>query len=275
MKRLSELVRFAPDGIPASVHADLFPTGNVQAPTSPDALADAEAWLRARGCTRALGPMETSTWSAYRANLGPAVEPPFHGEPTADPAPFHAAGYAVVARYTSTACPHAPQIARADARAPGLRAAGWRLGDLAALGTLPEALVALHGVVLDAFRDAFAYTPLAFADFAAQQGGGPVDPGLVLVAFAPDGSLGGFCFGYRDPLRPAPARLVVKTLAVRPAWRRHGVGQWLVGEAHRVAASRGYAEGIHALMGTASFSQRITAHGGRVIRRYALYGKDL
>lgn len=273
MRRLADAVRAAPDGVPASIHADLFPTGCVL----PGDLPAAEAWLRARGCTAALGPMQGSTWLAYRANLGPADEPAFFGEPAEDPAPFVAAGYRVAAAYTSTACPHDPQIALADRVGATLRGAGWRLGTLADLGDPLAALQQLHAVVLDAFQHAFAYTPLAFEDFAARYGGAEAraDPGLVLVGFAPDGSLGGFCFCFRDPLLATPARLVVKTLAVRPAWRRLGVGQWLVGEAHRVARDRGYAYGLHALMWEGSRSQDITAHGGRVVRRYALYRKDL
>ena len=273
MKPLSDSIVHAPAGIPACIHEALHPVGCVL----PGDLAAAEDWLRGQGCTRALGPMSGSTWLPYRANLGPTVEPVFHGEPSTAPETLLAAGYQPVSHYTSTACDHAPQIALADQVAPTLLAAGWRLGTLADLGEPAAALQALHSLVLAAFRDAFAYVPLHFHDFAGLYGGAGSrsDPALVLVAHAPDGTLGGLCFCFRDPLLADPARLVVKTLAVHPGWRRKGVGQWLVGEAHRVARARGYAYGIHALMWARSQSQRITAHGGRVVRRYALYGKDL
>ena len=273
MKPLAERIRSAPPGIEASIHEALHPLGCVHGGD----LARAESWLRSQGCTTALGPMQGCTWLAYRANLGPHEEPPFHGEPKARAEPFETAGYRVVGRYSSTACDHGPQMALADRVGPALTARGWTLGDLRSLGAPGPALQAIHATVLDSFQDALAWVPIRFTDFAGLYGGDATrsDPELVLIARAPDGSIGGFCFCFCDPLHPSPARLIVKTLAVRPGWRRMGVGQWLVGEAHRIAHRRGYAYGVHALMWNRSQSQRITAHGGRVFRRYVLFGKDL
>ena len=150
MKPLAERIRSAPPGIEASIHEALHPLGCVHGGD----LARAESWLRSQGCTTALGPMQGCTWLAYRANLGPHEEPPFHGEPKARAEPFETAGYRVVGRYSSTACDHGPQMALADRVGPALTARGWTLGDLRSLGAPGPALQAIH-----AAHDDLALTP--------------------------------------------------------------------------------------------------------------------
>ena len=74
----------APDGIPAFIHPDLFPYGNI-ADGDPDAIAAAEQWLRESGCTHARGPLGPSTWHAYRAVVESDGRRPFLGETTFSP----------------------------------------------------------------------------------------------------------------------------------------------------------------------------------------------
>ena len=72
------------------------------------------------------------------------------------------------------------------------------------------------------------------------------------------------------------ARAHLKSLAVNPAYAGKGIGSWLVGEAHRKAHELGMVNGgVHALMWEGSFSKNISAHVGEVIRRYALYVKQI
>jgi GNAT superfamily N-acetyltransferase len=269
---LSETLRRGPG---ATVHPAFHPYGSVD--PLPKDIPAAEHWLREQGCTHARGPLDQTTWHTYRANLGPWDRPPFLGEPTERSECWEAAGYQVVARYASTRCPHAPQIEAADRLGPKLVAAGWRLLTLDQLPSFGAALRTLHQLSTDAFVGATAYAPLSWPDFQALYAPfeGRIDPGLVLVAMAPDGSPGGLCFSLADPLNPGLREMVVKTLAVAPAWRQIGVGQWLVGEAHRAAQQRGLVAGIHALMAESSHSRAITAHGGVIFRRYALYEKAL
>ena len=85
------------------------------------AAADAEAGatvlrhvtaeLASHGCSRAIGPIDGSTWHAYRLVTARGTEPPYFLEPdTPDdwPGHFTAAGFDVLAEYTSSLVPSIP-----------------------------------------------------------------------------------------------------------------------------------------------------------------------
>ena len=129
----------APSPTRAWVNPSLHPIGCVGAPLSTGAaaledIAAAEAWLREQGCTRARGPIEGSTFFAYRANMGPMNRPPFLGEPTFDPAPFAASGYTPIAWYASALADNASQINYSEPAGKRLNSEGWRLVGLEELG---------------------------------------------------------------------------------------------------------------------------------------------
>ena len=101
-----------------------------------------------------------------------------------------------------------------------------------------------------------------------------LDPALVLLARDADASLIGYAFAYADPLSVEagrPHRMILKTLAVDPAWRSIGLGALLVERLHIAARSRGLSSVIHALMHVANNSMKISAHTAQLFRRYALY----
>src|SRR5688572_15970208 len=117
----------APPPLRAWVNPALSPVGCIGAPAGPDPeaeIAAAEEWLRAQGCAAARGPLDGSTWRAYRANLGPFDHPLFLGEPTASPDPWIIRGYREVARYRSTLADNAAALAAAAPRLDALAAAG-------------------------------------------------------------------------------------------------------------------------------------------------------
>ena len=250
------------------------PTVGLPAPAGPApaaALAAALAAARAAGARAARGPLGGSTWEPYRANLGPFDEPPFPGEPTFDPAPWEAVGARVEARYTTTRVAHADAIANGRRSAAG---AAFRIVGLEAVGGYEGSLDAVHDLVQRAFAEALAFTPLSRDAFRARllPLAPLLDPLLPRLALGPDGAPIGFCLAF--PCQTAQRRLVVKTLAVDPAHRRSGLGAALVGAVHAAGEAAGLAYGLHALMAETSHSQRITAHGGVVVRRYALYRVD-
>ena len=274
-------MRTAPAPLSAWVNPGLHPVGCIGAPTSDDPLGEltaAEDWLRAAGCTRALGPLSGSTWSAYRANIGPNERPYFPGEPTASPAPWRAAGYSEAHRYASIHAENTPQITATRQRDTTLRAAGWQLEDLTALGDFESALDLFWQMSLASFGDSAFYTPIDRESFGALYA--PVrpllTPQLTLLARSPSGAPGGFCFSYPDAFSPQRGEFVIKTLAVMPAFRGLGLGSWLVGETHRVGAALGFSGGgVHALMAHGNRSQRISRDLGERIREYVLFEKTL
>jgi len=247
------------------------------APSGPDPVAALRAALgaaRAAGAVAARGPLAGTTWEPYRANLGPFDEPPFPGEPTFDPAPWEAVGATVEARYTTTRVAHADAIANGARAEAAVAAEGLRIVGLDAVGGYAAALEAVHPLVQHAFADALAFTPLPRAAFLARllPLAPLLDPALPRLALDAHGTPVGFCLAF--PCHGPRQRLVVKTLAVGPAHRRLGLGAALVGAVHRAGAAAGLRHGLHALMALSSHSQRITAHGGAVVRRYALYRVD-
>ncbi|MFT5686148.1 MAG: GNAT superfamily N-acetyltransferase [Myxococcota bacterium] len=271
----------APAPLSAWVNPDLHPIGCIGAPSEAEpiaAIAAAEDWLRTQGCTRALGPLDGSTWAAYRANLGPHDRPLFPGEPTADPAPWRASGYTEAHRYSSILADNDPQIAATRSRDAVLRAAGWILEDLTELGDFEAALDVFWQMSLASFGSNAFYTPIDRATFGVLYARVRplITPPLTLLARSPDGIPGGFCFSYPDAFSPQRREFVIKTLAVVPEFRGLGLGSWLVGETHRIGAEIGFTGGgIHALMAADNRSQRISRDIGGLVREYALFEKAL
>ena len=269
--------RTAPKGIPATIHPDLFPYGNI-ADGPVEQVVEAEHWLVTQGCTHVRGPIGFNTWGPYRAVIESDGRPPFLGEPTFAPSVWEANGYKTCAHYASALAQNEAQIASSTERGRSLVEQGWTLQNLDRFGSFDEALRCFHALSLDSFSQAFAYTPIDFESFKTLYK--PIesiaDPRMVITAFSPDGTPAGFCFSIPDHLNPDLRQFIVKTLAVAPPFRQLGLGSWLTGAAHQIADEQGWtAGGIHALMWTGSHSRQISSHVGQIFRRYALYEKAL
>lgn len=246
-------------------------------------LRDATARLEGVGVRRVLGPMNGSTWARYRfAVPDPASEtsaPPFLGEPVNPPeypAQFVAAGFREASRYESRITRDIAAVnPRAAAAEATVHARGVRVAPLE-LARFEDELRDLHELSLRSFADNLYYSPIGAEEFAAMYRPmrALLDPALVLLARDADASLIGYAFAYADPLSVEggrPHRMIVKTLAVDPAWRSIGLGALLVERLHIAARSRGLSSVIHALMHVANNSMKISAHTAQLFRRYALY----
>ena len=246
-------------------------------------LLDATRRLRANGARRVLGPMNGSTWGRYRFTIaessGETSAPPFLGEPVNRPeypAHFAMAGFRDAARYESRITPDItaenPRAAAAEATARGR---GITIGPID-LARFEDELLDLHQFSVRAFAANLYYSPIGAEEFAAMYRPmrALLDPALVLLARDGDARLIGYAFAYADPLSlegGRPHRLIVKTLAVDPAWRSIGLGALLVERLHVAARAAGLSVAIHALMHVANDSMKISAHTARLFRRYALY----
>lgn len=273
--RLSTLMREGLAGAPGRSGL-IGHFASVEAEAGVSLLRAAIEALRADGAARVLGPMNGSTWARYRLALpGDAVATPFLGEPQ-NPAAyvewFGAAGLGPVAHYASTCGPlDGTEAARGAERAERVARRGIVVAPLR-MEAFEEELRALHALSLGAFADNPYFTPIPEAEFVAMYAPmrGLLDPALVLLARDATGALVGYILSYADPL--GPGRLVIKTLAVAPAWRSIGLGGHLTALVRRAAQERGLREAIHALMHVENASTRIATEGMRLFRRYALFG---
>ncbi|MFZ5478956.1 MAG: GNAT family N-acetyltransferase [Myxococcota bacterium] len=232
----------------------------------PTLLAAAERRLRERGVREAIGPLDGNTFFPYRASLGPTDDPPFLGEPLGKPDVWRGAGWREDARYLTTSCPNEAQIAYGEGAAPDFTVRNLRMDHLL------DEVRALYEVTCASFAGAWRYEALPFEVFAALYLPlkDRIDPRWVWLAEDRDGRVRGYSFTW-----PEGKRFVIKTLAVHPEVQRARLGARLMAAAHGFAAAQGVPEGLHALMWEGSYSTAITKHGGRAIRRYALYRKRL
>ena len=246
-------------------------------------LRDATRRLLAARAERVLGPMNGSTWGRYRLAIAePSDEAsalPFLGEPVNPPgypAHFVRAGFREAARYesriTSDIAAANPRAAAAEETA---RARGITIAPID-LARFEDELRDLHGFSVRAFAGNLYYSPIGAEEFAAMYRPmrAMLDPALVLLARDADASLIGYAFAYADPLSlesGRPHRLIIKTLAVDPAWRSIGLGSLLVERLHVTARAAGLSVVLHALMHVANDSIKISAHTARLFRRYVLY----
>jgi predicted N-acetyltransferase YhbS len=246
-------------------------------------LESAGTTLAQHGCTRAIGPMDGNTWRRYRWIVERGAAPPFFLEPdNPDTAPsqFAAAGFGMLATYTSAAThdltQEDPRLAAAETR---LTRQGVRIRPLDAARGHAE-LRAIYRLSIDAFRDNYLYTPIAEDEFLEQNARvlPYVDPELVLLAER-DGDLVGYLFGVPDvlqQLRGEPvSTFIIKTVAVAGAHGVPGLGSVLVGMAQQRARERGFARAIHALMHDGNVSRNISRRYAQAIRRYALFARRL
>jgi GNAT superfamily N-acetyltransferase len=239
--------------------------------------------LAARGCTRAVGPMDGSTWRRYRFVVERGEAAPFLLEPdNPDRYPEHwrAAGFRPLAHYSSALQDdlslEPPHLERILGR---LEAAGIRIRPLL-MERVEEELRGIYRVTLRSFESAFLYTPISEDDYLQMYR--PllplVRPELCLIAEA-DRPLG-YLFALPDALQAQRGQAVdtaiVKTVAVLPEVATRGLGSALVALLVREARRLGYRRAVHALMHEGNASQRISRdYRARQIRRYALFAREL
>ena len=257
------------------------------AAADPDAgafvLNHAASALAARGCTTAVGPIDGSTWRTYRLVVERGDLAPFFLEPdTPDdwPAHFRAAGFDVLATYTSALVDRVlPPSARVEETAQRLDASGYVIRAVD-LPRIDRELDALYDVSIAAFAPNYLYTPIARDEFRAHYSAilPYVDPRLVLLA-EHGGRVVGYVFLVPDLLEAKRSgratTAILKTLAVHPDHAGVGLGGLLVDRGQRAAAALGLTRVIHALMLESNVSQRISRHYGAPCRRYALFARAL
>lgn len=253
-------------------------------PLSARLLLDAAcARLARHGCTVALGPMDGSTWNAYRLITDPGTAPPFFLEPrhpAAWPGYFRDSGFAEFARYSSRLqC----NMRLDDPRLPVVRRRMEKLGVRIRpmdVSQVDRELARIYAVSTNAFCKSFLYTPISAAAFYELYM--PLlpflDPGLVLIAEREDQCVG-FVLGLPDRSAQStdigPGTLIVKTVAVLPDRGYAGLGKLLWAGLCETAVKLGYVRAINALMHDGGHSFNMSRQHSVPMRRYALFARRL
>ena len=229
----------------------------------------ARTWLHGRGARQVYGPLDLATWFTYRFRV-PAdatdedAEAPFAWEPVNPPEYVHwfaTHGFTEAQRYHSRgfAVEDPALMDRAVAMSGVLydhaRAEGFAFRPFDA--TRPEAeLSVLYALSIEAFHDSFLFEPIPFETFRALGGGvaARFPERLTYFALDPHEREAGFIDAFVDR-----GYVVLKTVAVRPPFRRRKLSTVLLHLILRDAAARGVGRGISALVRTGNPSEVLGA----------------
>jgi len=237
--------------------------------------------LSEQGCTLAVGPMDGCTWRSYRFATEWGDHPPFLFDlatPPEYPAWWEAAGFHSFQTYHSNLAEDLDlQDPRLDRVRKRMEGAGIHIRPMNAANFEAD-LIRIFEISEASFRGNVLYAPLdqeAFLELY-RPAAGLVEAGFSLLAEGPEGPEG-FIFTVPDALQGQRGEpidtVVVKTLAVRPGRATAGLGKLLLEESQRAAHERGFRRAVHALMHDQNVSTVLG--GGRCIRRYALFARDL
>lgn len=240
--------------------------------------------LRQAGCTRAIGPMDGSTFNRYRLVTEHGAEPPFFLEPENPPswpAHFTDNGFAPLAQYYSAL---QDNLASTDPRVPEIerqmQAAGVRIRSLD-IANFERDLRRVYPVVAAGFAHSLLASPISEETFVTQYRplASLLAPELAQIAET-DERVVGFLLVVPDWLQAQRGEridtAIAKTAAVLPGYTRRGLSILLAERAQVAGRALGYSRAIHALMHEDNVSRRLSsAYHGRIIRRYTLYTKEL
>jgi hypothetical protein len=263
-------------------------------PAAAALLSAALGWLRARGCRRAVGPMNGGAHRAYRLLVDGFGTEPWLFEPRTPPryvAHFEAAGFSPVFRWTSQEPDRSAVSALASRLERASRRGDHRLVMLEERDPA-EVLPRLHPLLDRAWAGYPGYVPFSMEELAELFG--PVllvlPPGHLCVVQDRAGRDAGF--GYMIPdwsaevraLRgdptgwgrwtggPLPRRVILHTVAIVPEARHGAAAAGLAAIGFRNALEHGYDRFLMALT-----REDFRAHVRHLpaTRTYALYGRAI
>lgn len=228
-------------------------------------LTQAVAELREAGHRRIIAPIDGDTWHKYRLLSGTYGEPAFLMEPQ-NPLWYNDVytdlGFLPVKYYVSEAF----AIDKIEAVPPEVAIRGFNKADV------DSELLQIYNLSIVGFADNFMYSPISLNDFYALY-----TPALPLIngdytLFAEiGGETAGFLFAFEST-----GRLILKTIAVLPKFRGHGIGGSLIASAMAAGQRNGVKDAIAALMSEGNNSRKIAAkYEKRVIRKYTLYQLEM
>jgi len=216
--------------------------------------------LKAAGHKRIVAPINGDTWHSYRFVSWTSDEPAFPLEPQ-NPIwyneVFQACGFRPLKRYRSDQFP----LARVEAlpqKDPAICLRAFRDGDLEVI----------YHLSTQGFDGNFLYDDIPFDTFfRLYQPFLPMLDGALTAIAEVEGRPTGFIFSYA-----AGDRLILKSMAVLPAFRSRGIGAMLINHVLLAGRRMGLETAVAALMSEDNHSQAIVSkYGSERIREYTLY----
>jgi len=232
-------------------------------------LAEYIRQLKQAGHRRIVAPINGDTWHQYRLVSWSNGDAAFAMEPQ-NPLWYNEVyeelGFRPLMKYRSDKF----SIAHLD-NAGGLRV-GARNDEFDIRGFRDGDLRLIYDISLSGFDNNFLYNEISFEEFAAlyQPILPIIDSDLVLIAEI-DGQPAAFLFSFI-----VGDMLILKSMAVLPQFRSHGIGARLIDHAVLAGHRRGAKTAIAALMSDGNNSNKIISkYGGEKIREYTLYSLEV
>ena len=244
-----------------------------------------EEIFKEKGISKIVAPMNGNTWKQYRTLKESTEEPPFLMEnvsPIEFNEIFEAAGYYETGTYTSTKGRISDFYNEnvLDEIEKIIKDEGIVIRILDKTNGV-EDLRKIYNVSVKSFARNPFYTPIEERDYLEQYTNylDKVDEDFILLA-EKDGKEVGFLFAIPNLIeiqsKGKIETLVLKTIAVLPEYESLGIGNVMTRMIARKAIDKGYKNWIFAFMYKDNTSQKLAQRNGtHIIRKYALYGKDI
>lgn len=220
-----------------------------------------------------VGPMNGSTWQAYRFNQ--KFKNYFFTEyqhPKYYEALWKKAGFNTLAMYNSALSVNIQNQIIPNINVP----AGITVRNIN-LQYFEAELVKIHRFCNEAFADNFLFSPIALSDFMALYL--PLKPSLqedfILMA-EEENQIVGLLLALRNRNDITSKSLIIKTLARLPKSKYKGIGHVLSAKLYACAQTKGYQSIIHAFMLESGSSKKVSgSFSGTSFKRYSLLSKTL
>lgn len=236
-------------------------------------------WLQEKGAHYVVGPMNFNTWNQYRFITEQSADPPFLFEPQHKPyypKLWEAAGFTPKFTYYSgarsdfaTLLPHTKPAYEAALK----KGFTIRTFDTA---RLEEEMRVMHALTVKIFGKNVGFIPVSFEEYRYiyEPVGKAFDPSLTHF-IAKDEQVIGYSYSMPDRLFPERKRVVLKTMGLLPEWQGQHLGAALAYAQHEEMQRQGCEEIIYALIADGNAISKMEYPGARIIRRYALYTKQV
>lgn len=231
-------------------------------------------------CHHIIGPMNGSTWDAYRLMLD-LSHPLFFTEqdhPLYYNDLFTKNGYQIISRYvsqiTSASVDNSPEAERLKG---GLISAGIVIRPMQ-IDHFETELKRIYPLCMQAFDHNFLYAPINESEFLMRYLplAAILQTDFALVAEDQTKAPVAFMLCLPDLLQPAKKQLIVKTIARHPQLTIKGVITAMGNQIYQQATKNGFETIIHAFMQETNRSNQVSVHfHGKPYREYALYGREV